>query len=230
MDKIFKIVLFIVLILLVGYLTSIYIYYRSPDLKNSQKIEEKNNYLNNNVNSTLSSDEYSVSKSKDGILTLELDGGKSKTYKDISEDSENFRGYEFSNFYKDINSYLIKVSLYEGAHYLLVNKITGEEVSVPGNNIEISLDKIRFASSSSDVVAGFSQNGFEIFRLENNHFVKEMELYPENWGPAYIIWNGVNEITVYKEVYSEDSDSISATKLAGILKYKLVNNIWAEEK
>jgi hypothetical protein len=243
MNKIFKTVLFILSILIIGYFSIALIYSKSSNLKNSQKIEEKNNYLNSNVN-ILSSNEYSVIKSKDRVLTLELDGRKTKVYKDERNDLydkpkdpltgwddivEYNKVYKFSDFYEDINSYLIRVELYEAGYYLLVNKTTGEDVIVPGKII-ISSKKDRFISSNSDVVSGFSENGFEIFKLENNHFIKEMELYPENWGPAYVIWSGVDEVTVYKEIYSDSSDSMSMTKPAGTVKYKLNNNVWTEEK
>jgi len=166
-------------------------------------------------------------------FTLELDNNIVKSYENKYEDTINNPGvdpssyvrvYKFENSYKDINSYLIKIELYNSEEYLLVNKKTGNEISIPGS-IVISPDKKNIVSFNSDLENKLSYNGFKIIKLINDDY-EEVYALETDWGPKEVKWVGNTGLEFKKTILDENYDE----KITGSVRYKLINNKWTEVK
>ncbi|WP_207532861.1 hypothetical protein [Desertivirga arenae] len=124
---------------------------------------------------------------KDSILTLSLEGGKTKTIKDVSKDSEEDIWYTYQNYFKGINSYLLRGQLYEGDCYMVVNRKTGEEIYVIGK-IYPSPDNHSFIAINADLEARYSSNGLQLVELSQGQYRPKLTIEGGNWGPVELQW------------------------------------------
>ncbi|MFA6273977.1 MAG: hypothetical protein WC662_02345 [Candidatus Paceibacterota bacterium] len=232
MKKIQIITLIIIVIILVGF---VFIYNFYPKNSNVKSIQQ----------------DVSLVRKDGNNLILKLDNGQEKILTDdLLQENNRDNGcnacYDFDKLYEDINIYGINIYLYEGIRYSLVNKNNGEEIDTISKKIIISSDKKRIVSYDLDLEMG-DTNGFEIINIENNQLKSEIKVNPlekrpqEIWGPSKITWLSDSEIEVEKSVmdYSKIPVNESPTGVKypddylqkiGIIKYKLINGSWVEEK
>ncbi|MFA6056209.1 MAG: hypothetical protein WC769_12640 [Thermodesulfovibrionales bacterium] len=171
-------------------------------------------------------------KLDDKKVILKLDDGKEKVYENnYTEGWATFMVYDFIGYNKDINSYEISLSNYDGGMtYLLVNKSSGDEIYLPGEII-ISPNKEKIfsyvASESADM-----NNGFAIVNLKDSHFQKELEINL-NWFPVAANWASDTELEITKISSFEDFRSFNNAEVlpasASKIRYIYVNNKWIEK-
>lgn len=139
----------------------------------------------------------------DNKLILKRENNIDIVLQDVEKDVEGVH-YLFRDYLEEINSYLIFIQYYEGGDYCLINKHSGQKIIIPGL-VKISPDKNRFVSYNQDIEAMFSTNGFVIYKLLDNSFVKEYEVELSDWGPSNAEWLDDNNIEFEK--YSWDGKS-----------------------
>jgi hypothetical protein len=131
----------------------------------------------------------------DGKLILKTDNGN--IVLEDKEKGDDVEHFSFRDYVKDINSYLIEIQYYEGGAYCLINKSSGMMITIPGL-IKISPDKTRIVSYNEDLISMYTKNGFVIYRLINNSFLKEYELEIDDWGPSKADWKDNSHIEFTK--------------------------------
>jgi len=109
---------------------------------------------------------------------------------------------------------------------MLINRTNGEKINIFGD-IKISPDKQRLISYNIDLTTGDNSNGIQIIKLLKNHFVKEYEMSPSNWGPTNVKWISKSEIEIIKSTLSADSKQLY--KAVGTTRFILKNNKWVQK-
>lgn len=152
-------------------------------------------------------------------LTLKLDNGKNLVLENIDKEEDGI-WYSFRDYLKNINSYLINIQYYEGGEYYLINKSNGLKIILPGL-LKFAPDNLRFVSFNLDLEAQYSPNGFVIYKLVNNTYMKEYELFTNDWGISNVRWISNSEIEVDKKELKNDQLSVT-----GKIIYEFKNHIW----
>ncbi|MDH5474584.1 MAG: hypothetical protein OEX22_02720 [Cyclobacteriaceae bacterium] len=101
----------------------------------------------------------------------------------LADEADNTFEYYFS----DIGFYSIRVQWGEGNGYKLINHIDGTETNLFGRPY-FSPDGHYVISVNMDFEAGYSQNGFQLFRNENGKLKHLGNYEPSEWGPYSAKW------------------------------------------
>jgi len=160
-------------------------------------------------------------------LILKLDNGSEKILKNIVGDDnhkEEDVNYGFDKLYNDINAYGINFQLYEGSGYLLIDKKSGESISV--GSIVVSPNKERVLSYGLDLISGYNINGLKIIKLVDGNFIVEYDSGSEKWGSQNTKWTNDSGIEFEKIVLDDNYDEVSA----GLYRLKLIDGKWVEFK
>ncbi len=112
----------------------------------------------------------------DTTLVLKLSNEKLETFPLWDEEKEE--GYNFEHYFDKIDYYLLRVQWGEGNCWLLVNRKNGFKKFIKGLPY-ISNDNNQIVSINSDLEAGYSFNGLELFSILTDslktEFSKETE-------------------------------------------------------
>lgn len=116
-------------------------------------------------------------------------------------DSDKDEGYNFEHFFQEIDYYLLRVQWGEGNCWLMINRQNGFRKYINGLP---HIYKDKFLTINTDLEAGYSFNGIELYTLTNdtltNEFSKET-----TWGPTDIKWINDNQFLVKREHFYADS-------------------------
>lgn len=127
-----------------------------------------------------------------------------------NEDDDGYKVYNYVNSCADMEYWLIFIGYYEGSEYLLVDKEDGRKIYIWGPPV-VSPDKKCFITYSSDIEAGFTYNGIQLFEIINRKAVLKWQKEINTWGPDEVRWKDNN--TLYIKKYSIDySNSHSVQK------------------
>ncbi len=96
-------------------------------------------------------------------------------------------GYTFEKEFKKLNLLLFRVQWYEGNSYFLLNTKTGERTYTIGR-VYINPNNTLMISINDDIEAGYSYNGFELFKIEENGNLKKLWELSTSWAPKKIKW------------------------------------------
>ncbi len=174
-------------------------------------LSETNEYTNESIE--IIDDSIHVSRNC-GTLTFHLKNGVDFTLTDIpcvTDDSvynDLCERYEYVKSYDIIDYWLIRLHLWEGYEYLLLNKTNGKYKGLIEKPI-FSPNKKYFLSYSCDFDAGLSFTGIQLFEIKNN-MVKELwtrEL--SEWGPSNIVWKDDTIIFIEQLRRIENEDSLT---------------------
>ncbi len=141
-----------------------------------------------------------VSRRGDSLL-LKLADGRTEvltTSHSKGDDGADYSDadYRFLDYIPSMKAYLVYVVGYEYYHCMLVHAVTGAKINTVGIP-QLSPDKRSFICSNSDLVAGFTTNGFELFRVSGDDIVLVQERQPENWGPVMIKWKDAKSFVAH---------------------------------
>ncbi len=133
----------------------------------------------------------------DTNLVLKLKNGKLSTFPKWDEKMDE--GYNFEHYFKSIDYYLLHVQFGEGNCWMLVNRKNGYTKYIAGLPY-ISIDKKKIVTVNSDMEAGFSFNGIELYSIEKDSL--KLEFYKETeFGPLDLKWVNKNEFLLKIEKY-----------------------------
>ena len=120
-------------------------------------------------------------------------------------DEKNETGYYFEYYFKNIDYYLLKVMWDEGYCWMLVNRKNGYKKEIEGLPY-ISLDNKKIIAINSDLDAGYSFNGIELYSILSDSL--KLEFSRETpWGPTDLKWLSENQILLKREFKNVDSIS-----------------------
>jgi len=195
-------------------------------VKNLETIAEG---LDNSYERAQKIEEYQLKKysdkvqRKDSSLVLKLENNNELVLKDNGT-GDGVELFSFREYYDLVKVFVIEVQYYEGGSYLLVNGKNGEKLNIFGKT-KLSPDMKKIVSYNMDIFAGFSDNGFQIIDLQDNHFKIEYEYKPDNWGPENINWISNSEIEIEKYGFNKDGNAQNIGKT-----YFVLNENWIEKK
>jgi hypothetical protein len=137
----------------------------------------------------------------DTTLVLLLEDGKKETF--ALWDEQKDEGYNFEHYFDNINYYLLRVQFGEGNCWMLVNRKNGFKKYISGLPY-ISNDLKKIICINSDLEAGYSFNGLELYTIQADSlqtlFSKETE-----WGPIDLKWVNGNQFFIKREHFHVDS-------------------------
>ncbi|WP_440881602.1 hypothetical protein [Tenacibaculum sp. C7A-26P2] len=118
---------------------------------------------------------------------------KNGGWKLISSNVDVYQLNIFEYYFEKYGFYAIRTQWGEGNGYKLINENDGKELNLFGRPY-FSNKGNYLISVSVDIEAGYSRNGFQLFK-NNNGNLKEIGFYePVGWGPSVAKW--VNDSTV----------------------------------
>ncbi len=122
-------------------------------------------------------------------------------------DTVDEAGYTYEKEYKDLDLLLFRVQWSEGNNYFLFNTKTGEKTYTIGR-VYINPDNTLLISINDDIEAGYSDNGFQLFRIEENGSLNELWKFSPFWAPENIKWIDRSTLIVSGYYYSEQENWI----------------------
>jgi len=131
-------------------------------------------------------------------LHLKLKTGDEKLLVDSPEPAEEmFTKYRFLRYLPEQEVFLVSVSLYEGHQYLLISQETGMDTGTDGEPV-FSPEGKRFFSASCDLVAGYQDNGIDVFAIDRGFMQKIFLMRATQWGPVDAAWESQQVIRLVK--------------------------------
>lgn len=131
-------------------------------------------------------------KDSNGLQLLLDDGSwKRMTINPDTDEADHTLEY----FFEGPGFYSIRSQWGEGNDYQLINAKTGESTHMVGRPY-FSPDAKYVISVNMDIEAGYSGNGFQLFKNQNGHLTKVAEYNPEAWGPYSAKWTSNNTLVL----------------------------------
>ncbi len=125
-----------------------------------------------------------VKRSGDTIFTRLING----TWASITPNPETIEaGNTFEYYFKDEGFYLIRTQWSEGSEYKLINHLDGRITPIWGIPY-FSPDSRYMISVNGDIDAGYTPNGFQIFKLNNSRLKLMGSFEPVLWEPGAAEW------------------------------------------
>ncbi len=125
-----------------------------------------------------------VKRSGDTIFTRLING----TWASIMPNPETIEaGNTFEYYFKDEGFYLIRTQWSEGSEYKLINHLVGRITPIWGIPY-FSPDSRYMISVNGDIDAGYTPNGFQIFKLNNSRLKLMGSFEPVLWEPGAAEW------------------------------------------
>lgn len=157
--------------------------------------------------------------STDTTLVLRLVDGNTISF--AKWDDGKDEGYNFENYFDNIDYYLLRVQWGEGNCWMLVNRKNGFKKYINGVPY-ISIDNKEIISINSDMEAGYSFNGLELYTILADSLKTEFSKKTQ-WGPTDVKWISENKFLLKRELFHIDSltgnqDNIIDYKLVTIAK------------
>ncbi|MBO9153728.1 hypothetical protein ACFOTA_16030 [Chitinophaga sp. GCM10012297] len=140
-------------------------------------------------------------------LMLKLENDSMVVLKTNRSDNEDYADYHFLDYMPALKAYLVYVEGYEYFAYLLVDANMGRVTNTIGVP-QLSPDKKMFVSSNEDLVAAFTTNGFELFRMGTDSLELVQERQPEKWGPVIIKWKDARSFVGHFNELDEEINRI----------------------
>ena len=127
---------------------------------------------------------------------------------------EVFNTFEF--YFRDPGFYSVRTQWYEGNGYKLICDRTGKITNLFGRPY-FSPNGIYMIAVNADVDAGFSNNGFQLFRISNG-YPEMLGFYePESWGPYMVKWIDDHRLVMKNETVVSDEETMSYLDFYGEL-------------
>ncbi len=170
------------------------------------------NFTFDDFDFTEDSDSLSIEKSKDvasrhgDTLFLKCDNGRIVKLKNINSDGDDMEYFSFAGLNKDINGYVVSRMRYEYYDVLIINKHTGDSLFAIGYPV-VSPNKQQFVCVNMDMEAGFTTNGIQLFKIENDMYISVGLRELNNWGPEKVMWK--NDSTLIVNVVERTNEGVN---------------------
>lgn len=167
------------------------------------------------IERTLFENHSGVFEAEEGGFRVHLLSGEDKVYRSNAFEDENeghaddFILYRPANYYPATELVLVEIVYFEGGGYELVSRKNGKTYSV-FNAPHFSPDLKHFVTFNADLVAGFEENGFEVWATYDGDPERMLKVSPEDWAPKSVNWlgNGMFELQRYTLDYEGTMEEI----------------------
>ena len=152
---------------------------------------------------------------KDNRLILKISNGKKMTFPLWDEEKEI--GYNFVNYFANIDYYLLRIQFVEGNCWMMINRRNGFKKYISGLPY-ISKNNKNIITINCDLYAGYSFNGIELFSINKDSITTEFSK-ETSWGPTGLKWINKNKVFIKREFPHIDTISGEEKK---IIDYKVL--------
>jgi len=196
-----KSTLFLTLFLGLILLVTFYFYWaNTSQLKNFAKVTKN---IDNSYERAKAIEAYQKDKEgsyferlNESTLLIKKDGNQITLHDDVDKDIHLRAYYNYHEYIKSIDCFLVHIQYWEGTEYALINLKTKEIKKIWGLPL-ISPDNKKLLITNQDLVSHYTHNGIQIIRVENNKFISELEIKLP-WGPSHAKWVGNTKIKLAK--------------------------------
>lgn len=132
-------------------------------------------------------------------LFFKCRNGKEAMLENKLTDDEDHAEYKYLGQLSDKGYYVIAANFYEWYNYFLISEANGDTTVLRGLP-SVSPDGKMLLSGNADLIAGFTDNGYELYRLTNEGpmLLGSRELL--TWGPESTYWTNDSELMVRRIV------------------------------
>lgn len=141
-------------------------------------------------------------------LVFKLDNGQEKVLVNNLADGDDYAEFHYRGYIPGLQHWVVYNSGYEWFSYDLVSKTTGEVESTIGLP-QLSPDGKYFICSNSDLIAGFTDNGFELYEYRQGKIRKVDGRLLEKWGPDVIKWKSADQLLAHMLIVNQDMEETS---------------------
>lgn len=147
------------------------------------------------------------------------------TLEDRKLDADQSIQYHYIAFLPELKLHIVHAQHWEGSQFLAIHHETGRSADIIGYPVA-SPDRQRFAAVSMDLLAGFSPNGVELWRIEGGRLHREAR-FDTDWGPANAKWRSADSLVVDK--FCENDEKPGTTKPCGSADLSRASGVWMLE-
>lgn len=180
------------------------------DVKNSYECAQK-------VEISKKKEDKSYFERKGNVLIIKPNKKSRLEFVDVDSEDDNIELHTYWGYIPEIQMIVIHKQYYEGHIFIGIDKYSNiyELWGPPA----LSPDGSRILSYSEDIEAGYSNNGIQIWRVNNDSISLEFKVEP-SWGPNKAKWVNNDEIQVLKRMGPEDNEGTKST-----LEFQ--DNVWS---
>jgi hypothetical protein len=157
--------------------------------------------------SQIAKDPAHVKRSGDALYITLNNGQVTQLANNTRDDEANYATYFYAGYLPAIHHYLVFGSYYESSDYVLINADNGTITHVWGVPV-ISPDHKYLICPSVDLVAGFNNNGFQLYSYTDNKLVLEGDVVFDKWGPGQMKWLDNKTIEAEYVVLDDDMNEV----------------------
>lgn len=140
-------------------------------------------------------------------LAFSIDGGGTAFIINETSDTDNASKYLYKGYDKVLNKYVVQGFFYEWWCHLLIDKAKGDTTIVCGAPVT-SPDGKYFICGNSDIEAGFTFNGLELYENTSPPKLVCARETPY-WGPSQIKWHDNKTLFIYADFLNAFGDGSS---------------------
>ncbi|GEP97931.1 hypothetical protein [Chitinophaga cymbidii] len=138
-------------------------------------------------------------------LVFRLDNGQEKTLVNNLSDNDDYAEYHYQGYIPQLRHWVVYNGGYEWFSYDLVSKSDGKMLSTIGIP-QLSPDGKHFICSNSDLIAGFTENGFELYEYRQGKIFLVQSRQLNKWGPVAIKWKHAGQLLANMIIVNQDME------------------------
>jgi hypothetical protein len=167
-----------------------------------------------------------VFRSDDSALCIVLSSGDTVTFVDDRKPvyMEDYNAIFLVDRLPEPNLWVLERDYIEYRHWIVVNGSDGSNVQTIAAPVT-SPDGTRLLCANEDIMAGFTDNGIQVWGVSPEGFVLEFEDISLRWGPKEAMWE--DDDTIVFDKFEFDAESYGFTTRPG--KLLLVNGVWTPD-
>lgn len=141
-------------------------------------------------------------------LVLKTKNGDIKFTNKPDHNSENFIEYHLS----EVNDKFITLIIYyyESFEYMVVNSETGKSFKTWGLPV-FNKEKTMAIVGNFDLMAGFTNNGIQLFAQDSIGWNLKAQWIIDDWGPGYLAWMN-DSVILSKKFVIDQTDSVDGVR------------------
>lgn len=132
-------------------------------------------------------------------LLFKCRNGREAVLENRLTEGEDHVEYEYLGQLHDESYYVVSANFYEWYNYFLINQANGDTVVLRGLPI-LSPNGKMILSGNADLFAGFTDNGYELYRVTNDGLMLLGTRELLTWGPEATYWQNDSELMVQRIV------------------------------
>jgi hypothetical protein len=141
-------------------------------------------------------------------MIIKSDKGEIKFTNNPDHNSDDFIEYHLS----EVNNKFVTLIIYyyESFEYMVVNCETGKSFKTWGLPV-FNKERTMAVAGNFDLMAGFTNNGIQLFGQDAGGWNLKMQWIVDDWGPGYLAWMN-DSVIVGKKFVPDESDTVDGVR------------------